>query len=427
MQLTDVIADGDWRLLFTNYEELKRVTPEDVTRVAKTYFKDSNRTVGTFIPEARRRTRTDGPDAPAIDTLLTTYKPDIKVETGEALDPVSGEHREADQALDAAGRLAAGAAAERHARQSRAGDADAALRRRDVARRPERGRAADRLAPDARHQHQVAAAAAGRDAEAERHDQRRRRRSRQRQREHLDHRRESDSGPAAGGGDSARAGVSRSRLRSDSQAADRADRSQPHRAGHAGLTDAAEPPQPLSANRRAARAHHRRGDRGSEQGHAGRREAVPPDSSTARRRASSWWSASSISPQLADGGGGAARVVEERQPVPAHRQQLPGGVAHQHEDRDAGQGERPVLGRPAPPDARHRSGLSRRWCMANYMFGGGITARLPDRVRNREGYSYSVSSELHRAGRRRRGGLLRVGDLQSRRTRRRSRPASSTS
>ena len=33
--------------------------------------------------------------------------------------------------------------------------------------------------------------------------------------------------------------------------------------------------------------------------------------------------------------------------------------------------------------------------MANYMFGGGITARLPDRVRNREGYSYSVSSSLN--------------------------------
>ena len=28
------------------------------------------------------------------------------------------------------------------------------------------------------------------------------------------------------------------------------------------------------------------------------------------------------------------------------------------------------------------------------MFGGGITARLPDRVRNREGYSYSVSSSF---------------------------------
>src|SRR5947208_11349103 len=33
--------------------------------------------------------------------------------------------------------------------------------------------------------------------------------------------------------------------------------------------------------------------------------------------------------------------------------------------------------------------------MANYMFGGGITARLPNRVRNREGYSYSVSSNLN--------------------------------
>jgi zinc protease len=32
--------------------------------------------------------------------------------------------------------------------------------------------------------------------------------------------------------------------------------------------------------------------------------------------------------------------------------------------------------------------------MANYMFGGGITARLPDRVRNREGLSYGVSSSF---------------------------------
>jgi len=87
MQMTDVIADGDWRLLFTNYEELKRVTPEDVNRVAKTYFRDSNRTVGTFIPEAAAPPRTEVPAAPAIDTLLNTYKPDIRVETGEALDP----------------------------------------------------------------------------------------------------------------------------------------------------------------------------------------------------------------------------------------------------------------------------------------------------------------------------------------------------
>ena len=33
--------------------------------------------------------------------------------------------------------------------------------------------------------------------------------------------------------------------------------------------------------------------------------------------------------------------------------------------------------------------------MANYMFGGGLTARLPDRVRNREGLSYSVGSSFN--------------------------------
>jgi zinc protease len=32
--------------------------------------------------------------------------------------------------------------------------------------------------------------------------------------------------------------------------------------------------------------------------------------------------------------------------------------------------------------------------MANFIFGGGITSRLPDRVRNREGLSYSVNSNF---------------------------------
>jgi zinc protease len=87
MQLTDVVADGDWRLLFTNYEEIKRVTAEDVTQVAKAYFKDSNRTVGTFIPEPVTPERTTVPAPPTMAALLNTYSPDIKVETGEAIDP----------------------------------------------------------------------------------------------------------------------------------------------------------------------------------------------------------------------------------------------------------------------------------------------------------------------------------------------------
>ncbi len=84
--LTEVAADGDWRLIFTNYEEIKKVTIADVIRVAKTYFKDSNRTVGMFIPEAAPD-RTDVPEAPAMEKLLTEYKPNITVAEGETLDP----------------------------------------------------------------------------------------------------------------------------------------------------------------------------------------------------------------------------------------------------------------------------------------------------------------------------------------------------
>jgi zinc protease len=87
MQLTDVIADGDWRLLFTNYQELKKATEEDVTQVASTYFKDSNRTVGVFIPEATTPERTVVPAPPSMETLLSLYTPDIKLEDGEAIDP----------------------------------------------------------------------------------------------------------------------------------------------------------------------------------------------------------------------------------------------------------------------------------------------------------------------------------------------------
>ena len=90
MQLNEVIASGDWRLLFTNYEEIRRVTPDDVARVAALYFKDSNRTVGTFVPDAAPD-RTIVPDAPPIEALLKSYTPDVHVETGEAINPSPAE------------------------------------------------------------------------------------------------------------------------------------------------------------------------------------------------------------------------------------------------------------------------------------------------------------------------------------------------
>ena len=86
MSMTDMVASGDWRLLFMNYEEIKRSTVEDVVQVAKTYFKDSNRTVGVFIPEAAPD-RVSVPDAPSMDQLLRNYPTSINVTDGEVLDP----------------------------------------------------------------------------------------------------------------------------------------------------------------------------------------------------------------------------------------------------------------------------------------------------------------------------------------------------
>ena len=86
MRLSEYAAAGDWRLLFTNYQEVKGVTAADIARVAKLYFKNSNLTVGMFIPDAAPD-RTTVPDAPGIDALLTSYRPEINVGEGEFIDP----------------------------------------------------------------------------------------------------------------------------------------------------------------------------------------------------------------------------------------------------------------------------------------------------------------------------------------------------
>ncbi len=48
--LSDYAAEGDWRTLFAYRDQVQKVTVADVARVASSYFKPSNRTVGRFIP-----------------------------------------------------------------------------------------------------------------------------------------------------------------------------------------------------------------------------------------------------------------------------------------------------------------------------------------------------------------------------------------
>ena len=84
--LSDYIASGDWRLLLLERDCVKKVTPEDVTRVAKKYLKESNRTVALFIP-TEKPDRTDVPGATDLAAVLKDFKGGAAVAQGEAFDP----------------------------------------------------------------------------------------------------------------------------------------------------------------------------------------------------------------------------------------------------------------------------------------------------------------------------------------------------
>ena len=86
LQMSEYIAMGDWRLFFMNRDRIRKVTPEDVARVAALYFKPSNRTIGEFRPTAKPD-RTDVPPPPDVAAMLKDYKGDAAIAQGEAFDP----------------------------------------------------------------------------------------------------------------------------------------------------------------------------------------------------------------------------------------------------------------------------------------------------------------------------------------------------
>lgn len=85
VELSELIAQGDWRLMFLTRDRWRTLKAADVQRVAETYFKPANMTVGEFIPEAK-------PDrAPLVATvdvakMLEGYKGDPPVAAGEVFD-----------------------------------------------------------------------------------------------------------------------------------------------------------------------------------------------------------------------------------------------------------------------------------------------------------------------------------------------------
>jgi zinc protease len=83
IQLTESIGLGDWRTMFSSREQVKNLKIEDVARVARLYFKSSNRTTGRFLP-TKEIDRAPLTDTPNVANIVKGIEGGGATEVGEA-------------------------------------------------------------------------------------------------------------------------------------------------------------------------------------------------------------------------------------------------------------------------------------------------------------------------------------------------------
>ena len=86
MLLGQDAGNGDWRSFYLMRDEVGKVTPADVTRVAQAYLKSSNRTLGEFIP-TKTPDRAEIPAAPDPAARFKDYHGGAAIQEGETFDP----------------------------------------------------------------------------------------------------------------------------------------------------------------------------------------------------------------------------------------------------------------------------------------------------------------------------------------------------
>ena len=84
--LSEYIALGDWRLFFLQRDQLAKLTAGEVDAAARKYFVRDNRVVGSYIPEDAPL-RAEILPAPTSAQLLADYKPSEKGAVSEAFVP----------------------------------------------------------------------------------------------------------------------------------------------------------------------------------------------------------------------------------------------------------------------------------------------------------------------------------------------------
>ena len=85
VQLSESIANGDWRLFFLHRDRIENLKVSDLQNVGLNYFKESNRTLGQFIPTATPD-RSTLPAPVDVAKLLSDYKGKTAASEGEVFD-----------------------------------------------------------------------------------------------------------------------------------------------------------------------------------------------------------------------------------------------------------------------------------------------------------------------------------------------------
>ena len=85
LALSEAIAMGDWRLFFLGRDQVRQVTQTDVQRVAEAYLRPSNRTLGIYLPTDTPQ-RAPAPAKPDMERTLAQFKPQAAAATVAAFD-----------------------------------------------------------------------------------------------------------------------------------------------------------------------------------------------------------------------------------------------------------------------------------------------------------------------------------------------------
>jgi zinc protease len=85
VELSDAIAQGDWRLYFVERNQVRAVTLADIRRVAGQYLVRDNRTVGVYLPTEAPE-RAPAPARVDLAALLKDFRSDAGAVAAEAFD-----------------------------------------------------------------------------------------------------------------------------------------------------------------------------------------------------------------------------------------------------------------------------------------------------------------------------------------------------